>query len=61
MNPEGHFPKSTFAYQLDKFVVIESGGRYLIVLFDIGFYELDDFVTLTQNVLVKSHFTWRDW
>lgn len=59
--PQGHFPEGALAYQLDKFVVVEGSRGYLIVLFDVGFNELDDFVTLAQDVLVQGHFARGDW
>ena len=47
MYSESYLTKGPFAYKFDKLIVIECSWWYLIILFDVSLYKLDNFVTLT--------------
>ena len=55
MYSQGHFTESTFTYELNELVVIKGCWWDLVVSLYIGFNELDDLVSLIENVFVQCY------
>ena len=47
-----HLTECTLPNQLYELIVLKRRGWQLIVLFDVGLYELDQFISLLENSLI---------